>query len=153
MIISRPNKNPNLFVQMDSVYINNFSYQNIDEKFTELLNKYSTEEVLNYLVARLQVPNIDHNIMKFLYPLFKLPEDVVDNNIDKELEHMIDEYFKNNLNITDTAKAIHVHRNTLLYRIDKIQNYTNLDLRNFEDSMTFKIAWLIRKEHKKKSYH
>jgi len=128
-------------------------YNNSIEAFT-LKEKYNLKEYLLFfdkLIVYRVVSNINYNFKQdILYSIFT---NEFDNIIDKELEHMIDEYFKNNLNITDTAKAIHVHRNTLLYRIDKIQNYTNLDLKNFEDSMTFKIAWLIRKEHKKKSYH
>jgi carbohydrate diacid regulator len=65
---------------------------------------------------------------------------------DKEMTRTIDAYFQNNLNVTDTANAIFIHRNTLLYRIDKIHHHTGFDLKNMEDSWLFKLAWLIRKE-------
>jgi len=68
--------------------------------------------------------------------------------MDQEMEGTIDAFFKNNLNLTDTAKKIFIHRNTLLYRIEKIHKYTGFDLRKFEDSWLFKLAWLIKGEHK-----
>ena len=63
-----------------------------------------------------------------------------------EMELTIEEMFKNNLNLTDTSTRLYVHRNTLLYRIDKIYKLTGFDLRKFEDSMIFKLAWLMYKE-------
>ena len=54
-------------------------------------------------------------------------------------------FFENNLNISETARQLYVHRNTLVYRLDKIQKMTNLDLRVFEDAITFKIALMVVK--------
>lgn len=67
-----------------------------------------------------------------------------------EMELTIEEMLKNNLNITDTSARLYIHRNTLIYRIDKIHKLTGFDLRKFEDSMIFKLAWLIYKEKIKK---
>jgi hypothetical protein len=66
--------------------------------------------------------------------------------LNNELELTIEEMFKNNLNLTDTSSRLYIHRNTLLYRIDKIYKLTGFDLRKFEDSMIFKLAWLMYKE-------
>jgi sugar diacid utilization regulator len=66
--------------------------------------------------------------------------------LSSELGITIEEFFKNNLNLTDTAAKLYIHRNTLLYRLDKIQKATGFDLKKFEDSWLFKLAWLIRKE-------
>lgn len=66
--------------------------------------------------------------------------------LDNELEHTIDAFFRSNLNVTDTAKNIYIHRNTLLYRLEKIYKSTGYDLKNFEDSMLFRIAWLLRRQ-------
>ncbi|MGE5677174.1 MAG: PucR family transcriptional regulator [Pseudomonadota bacterium] len=66
-----------------------------------------------------------------------------------ELGTTIEEFFKNNLNLTDTAAKLYVHRNTLLYRLDKIHKYTGFDLKKFEDSWLFKLAWMLHKENKK----
>ncbi|MFZ5351704.1 MAG: PucR family transcriptional regulator [Bacillota bacterium] len=66
--------------------------------------------------------------------------------MNSELEITIEAFFKNNLNLTDTASKLYIHRNTLLYRIDKIYKATGFDLRKFEDSWLFKLAWIINKE-------
>ena len=67
--------------------------------------------------------------------------------LNSEVELTIEEMFKNNLNLTDTSARLYIHRNTLLYRIDKIHKLTGYDLRKFEDSMIFKLAWLMYKEN------
>ena len=54
-------------------------------------------------------------------------------------------FFDNNLNISETARHLYVHRNTLVYRLDKLQKSTGLDLRVFEDAITFKIALMVVK--------
>jgi len=69
--------------------------------------------------------------------------------LNSEMEQTIEEMFKNNLNLTDTSSRLYIHRNTLLYRIDKIYKLTGFDLRRFEDSMIFKLAWLMYKEKMK----
>jgi hypothetical protein len=66
--------------------------------------------------------------------------------LNSEMELTIEEMFKNNLNLTDTSARLYIHRNTLLYRIDKIYKLTGFDLRKFEDSMIFKLVWLMHKE-------
>ena len=62
---------------------------------------------------------------------------------DKELVDCIHAFFKNNLNISETSRNAFLHRNTLLYRIEKINRVTKLNIRNFDDAMTFKILTLI----------
>lgn len=69
--------------------------------------------------------------------------------LNNEIELTIEEMFRNNLNLTDTSARLYIHRNTLLYRIDKIYKLTGFDLRKFEDSMIFKLAWLMYKEKTK----
>lgn len=66
-----------------------------------------------------------------------------------ELGTTIEEFFRNDLNLTDTAAKLYVHRNTLLYRLDKIHKYTGYDLKRFEDSWLFKLAWILHKENNK----
>ncbi|HYF75451.1 MAG TPA: helix-turn-helix domain-containing protein [Candidatus Nitrosocosmicus sp.] len=67
--------------------------------------------------------------------------------VNGELGNTIEEFFKNNLNLTDTAAKLYIHRNTLLYRLDKIHKSTGFDLKRFEDSWLFKLAWMIYKEN------
>ena len=52
-------------------------------------------------------------------------------------------FFDNNLNISETARQLYVHRNTLVYRLEKIQKKTGLDVRVFDDALTFKIAMMV----------
>lgn len=66
--------------------------------------------------------------------------------LDDELSATIEMLFEEELNLTDTAKALFIHRNTLLYRLDKIQKLTTFDLRKFSDSFVFKILWLLNQK-------
>ena len=52
-------------------------------------------------------------------------------------------FFENNLNISETARQLYVHRNTLVYRLEKIQKKTGLDVRTFDDALMFKIALMV----------
>lgn len=62
---------------------------------------------------------------------------------DTETLLAVDKFFQNNLNIAETSRQLHMHRNTLIYRLDQIEKKTGLDLRQFEDAMTFKITIMI----------
>ena len=62
---------------------------------------------------------------------------------DEETLLTISKFFDNNLNVSETSRQLYVHRNTLVYRIEKIQKSTGLDLRSFEDALTFKIALMV----------
>ncbi len=53
--------------------------------------------------------------------------------------------FENNLNVSETARKLFVHRNTLVYRLEKIKKLTGLDLREFDDAITFKVALMVKK--------
>lgn len=64
-------------------------------------------------------------------------------NLDEETLTTINKFFENNLNVAETSRQLFVHRNTLVYRIEKIQKSTGLDLRNFDDALTFKIALMV----------
>ena len=63
---------------------------------------------------------------------------------DEELQTVFT-FFDNNLNISETARQLYIHRNTLVYRLDKLQKSTGLDLRTFDDAITFKIALMVVK--------
>lgn len=69
--------------------------------------------------------------------------DELPGDLDDETLMTISKFFENNLNVSETARQLFVHRNTLVYRIEKIQKSTGLDLRNFEDALTFKIALMV----------
>ena len=64
-------------------------------------------------------------------------------DFDDELLGTINMFFENNLNVSETARHLFIHRNTLVYRLDKIQKNTGLDLRSFDDAITFKISLMV----------
>lgn len=64
-------------------------------------------------------------------------------DLDEETLTTINKFFENNLNVSETSRQLFVHRNTLVYRLEKIQKSTGLDLRNFDDALTFKIALMV----------
>ena len=64
-------------------------------------------------------------------------------DLDDETLTTINKFFENNLNVSETSRQLFVHRNTLVYRIEKLQKSTGLDLRNFDDALTFKIALMV----------
>lgn len=76
----------------------------------------------------------------FLKEVFgeKVPE-----GFDEETTVTIQKFFENNLNISETARQLYVHRNTLVYRLERIEKMLGLDIRTFEDAMLFKIALMV----------
>ena len=70
----------------------------------------------------------------------KTPDD-----LDEETLTTIQRFFENNLNVSETSRQLFIHRNTLVYRLDKLQKSTGLDLRIFDDAITFKIALMVVK--------
>ena len=69
--------------------------------------------------------------------------DDVPEGLDEDTASTINKFFQNNLNIAETSRQLHMHRNTLIYRLEQVQKRTGLDLRTFEDAMTFKIAIMV----------
>lgn len=65
------------------------------------------------------------------------------DEFDQETLVTIDKFFENNLNVSETSRQLFIHRNTLVYRLDKLQKSTGLDLRIFDDAITFKIALMV----------
>lgn len=65
--------------------------------------------------------------------------------LDRETLSTIQSFFENNLNVSETSRKMFVHRNTLVYRLDKIKKMTGLDLREFEDAITFKVALMVKR--------
>ena len=62
---------------------------------------------------------------------------------DEEAMSTISKFFENNLNISETARQLYVHRNTLVYRLERIEKSIGLDIRTFDDAMIFKIATMV----------
>lgn len=104
---------------------------------------YMDENIMPYgklgigrLIYQLPIPLCE----MYLSEVFgdRLPE-----SFDEETVMTINKFFDNNLNISETARQLYVHRNTLVYRLEKIQKQMGLDIRVFEDALTFKIATMV----------
>ena len=104
---------------------------------------FSTKNVIAYnnlgigrLIYQLPMPLCE----MFMKEVFggKLPE-----SLDDETLNTINKFFDNNLNISETSRQLFLHRNTLVYRLEKIQKSTGLDIRVFDDALTFKIALMV----------
>lgn len=106
---------------------------------------YSDKTVVAYshlgigrLIYQLPLPQC----RMFIKEIFdgKSPDD-----FDEETLTTINKFFENSLNVSETSRQLYIHRNTLVYRLDKLQKSTGLDLRVFEDAITFKIALMAVK--------
>ena len=106
---------------------------------------YSDKNVVAYsnlgigrLIYQLPIPLCK----MFIKEIFngKSPDD-----FDEETLSTINKFFENSLNVSETSRQLFIHRNTLVYRLDKIQKSTGLDLRVFDDAITFKIALMVVK--------
>ena len=78
----------------------------------------------------------------FLSEVFK--KNSIDS-LDQETLFTINKFFENNLNVSETSRKLFVHRNTLVYRLEKIKKLTGLDLREFDDAIIFKVALMVKK--------
>ena len=67
------------------------------------------------------------------------------DSLDHETLFTIQRFFENSLNVSETSRKLFVHRNTLVYRLEKIKKITGLDLREFEDAIVFKVALMVKK--------
>ena len=106
---------------------------------------YSDKNIIAYnnlgigrLIYQLPIPLC----RMFIKEIFdgKSPDD-----FDEETLITINKFFENSLNVSETSRQLYIHRNTLVYRLDKIEKATGIDLRIFEDAITFKIALMVVK--------
>ena len=104
---------------------------------------YPERNILSY--RELGIGRLIHQLPVSLCEMF-LEEVFAGNSVDQfdeETLSTVDKFFENSLNISETARQLFVHRNTLVYRLEKIQKQTGLDVRVFEDALTFKIALMV----------
>ena len=102
-----------------------------------------------YIIAYSQL-GIGRLIYQLPIPLCKMfIKEIFDgrspDDFDEEILTTINKFFENSLNVSETSRQLYIHRNTLVYRLDKLQKSTGLDLRVFEDAITFKIALMVVK--------
>ena len=104
---------------------------------------YVEKETLSY--GRLGIGRLIYQIPMSLCEMFI--REVFGNEIpdvfSEENMITIQKFFENNLNISETARQLFVHRNTLLYRLERLEKIIGLDIRKFEDAMTIKIAMMV----------
>ena len=133
------------------------SYSNVADDIMELSDAYKEArtalEVGKIFYADKNVFGYNRlGIGRLIYqlpiPLCKMfIREIFDNkspdDFDEETLVTIDKFFENSLNVSETSRQLYIHRNTLVYRLDKLQKSTGLDLRVFEDAITFKIALMV----------
>ena len=116
------------------------------EASSEVGQVFDTEKtIINYEnlgIGRLiyQLPTTLCEI--FLSEVFK--KNSIDT-LDQETLFTINKFFENNLNVSETSRKLFVHRNTLVYRLEKIKKLTGLDLREFDDAIIFKVVLMVKK--------
>ena len=123
----------------DGVHV---AYGTIVKELKEVSRSYKEARIaysslgIGRLIYQLPIPLCK----MFIKEIFggKSPDD-----FDEETLTTIDKFFENSLNVSETSRQLYIHRNTLVYRLDKLQKSTGLDLRVFEDAITFKIALMV----------
>ena len=106
---------------------------------------YSDKKVIAY--SNLGIGRLIYQLPMPLCKMFikEIFEDKTPDDFDEETLTTINKFFENNLNVSETSRQLYIHRNTLVYRLDKLQKSTGLDLRVFEDAITFRIALMVVK--------
>lgn len=106
---------------------------------------YSTRNVVAY--SNLGIGRLIYQLPLPLCKMFikEIFDGKSPDEFDDETLATINKFFENSLNVSETSRQLYIHRNTLVYRLDKLQKSTNLDLRIFEDAITFKIALMVVK--------
>lgn len=133
------------------------SYSNIAEDIKQLANAYKEArtalEVGKIFYAEKNV--FGYNRLGIGRLIYQLPVDICEmfideffreetlDSIDEETLITIRTFFENNLNLSETSRQLYVHRNTLVYRFEKLQKKFGLDIRTFEDALTFKLAMMV----------
>lgn len=104
---------------------------------------YAEQETLAY--TRLGIGRLIYQLPISLCEMFikEVFGDTIPDIFDEETMVTIQRFLENNLNVSETARQLYVHRNTLVYRLERLEKVLGLDIRVFEDAMLFKIAWMV----------
>lgn len=104
---------------------------------------YKEREIIPY--STLGIGRLIYQLPMSLCDLFirEIFGETMPDDLDEELRTTIYKFFECSLNVSETARQLFIHRNTLVYRLDKVQRMTGLDLRKFEDAITFKIGLMV----------
>ena len=131
----------------------NLEYRSIEEKIKSLYRQYpkvmavfdTEKSIIHY--DNLGIGRLIYQLPTTLCEMF-LSEVFKKNPIealDQETLYTINKFFENNLNVSETSRKLFVHRNTLVYRLEKIKKLTGLDLREFDHAIIFKVALMVKK--------
>lgn len=106
---------------------------------------YSSKNVVAY--SKLGIGRLIYQLPVNLCKIFieEIFGDNVPMDLDEETLNTLNKFFENNLNVSETSRQLFVHRNTLVYRLEKIKKLTGLDLREFDHAIVFKVALMVRK--------
>ena len=104
---------------------------------------YVDREVIGY--NKLGIGRLIYQLPENLCRLFmeEIFPDAEEFEVDDENLKIINKFFENTMNVTQTADQLYIHRNTLVYRLEKLEKATGLNIRNFDDALTFKIALMV----------
>lgn len=105
----------------------------------------SNKSIVNY--DRLGIGRLIYQLPTPLCKMFihEVLGNITIDQFDDEILITVNKFFENNLNVSETSRQLYIHRNTLVYRLDKLQKMTGLDLRNFDDAIIFKITLMVSK--------
>lgn len=106
---------------------------------------YEDKYIINY--NRLGIGRLIYQLPISLCKMYieEIFKQVKVEDFDEETLNTVNKFFENSLNISETSRQLYIHRNTLVYRLDKLQKNTGLDIRTFDDAITFKIALMVAK--------
>lgn len=107
------------------------------------------EEIIDY--SKVQLEKVVYSVKSDIKDTLQMKLSGKLNTYDAEIITTIEEFINSGLNISDAAKKLYVHRNTLVYRLDKIHKDTGFDIRDFKEATVFIIAFLVWKEHNNKA--
>ena len=108
-------------------------------------NIYESNHIVNY--KQLGIGRLIYQLPTTLCRMFisEVLHGLTMDQFDDETLTTVNKFFDNNLNVSETSRQLYIHRNTLVYRLDKLQKMTGLDLRNFDDAIVFKIMLMVSK--------
>lgn len=128
------------------------SIEELKKSYTEARTSLEVGSIFNsensiFSYGKLGIGRLVHQLPQDLCTLFlrEIFKDELIESLDTEILHTIQIFFENNLNISEAARKLYVHRNTLVYRLEKIYKLTGFDITKFDSAVTLKVALLVKK--------
>lgn len=141
----------------EAMLIAKVSYGTIVSELKEVSKSYKEAKMARDvgMIFYMEKPIVAYNMLGIGRLIYQLPinlcrifmkeifGDNIPDDLDDEILTTVQKFFDNNLNVSETSRQLYVHRNTLVYRIEKLHQSTGLDIRKFDDALTFKIALMV----------